>query len=129
MSESMMTATEQPAVIVKMRPNQNLHQVFRQVMHQVSGRYGQDFVIYDCTDYHPTRRECRAFIRAQAAGLCGSITDPATFTMLVGDNYALPYLAEQFEEQRNGGVQVGVYRTVNEALHHAREARRIFSAW
>jgi len=125
----MMTAIEQPAVIVKMRPNQNLHRVFRQVTAQVSGRYGQDFVIYNCTDYQPTRRECRAFIRAQSAGLRGSITDPSTFTMLVGDNYALPYLAEQFEDRRNGGVQVGVYRTVNEALHHAREARRIFSAW
>lgn len=124
-----MTTDNRPAVIVKMRHNQNLHEVFRQVCYQLSGRYGQDFVIYDCTDYHPTHRECSAFMRTQTYGLRGSITDPATFTMLVGEDYALPYLAEQFENDRYGGVQVGVYRTLGEALHHAREGQRIFSAW
>jgi len=123
-----MTAST-PAIVVKMKSGQNLHRLFRRVSSQTSGTTGQNFVVYDCTDYAPSRHEYQMFLRAQSTGMRGSITDPDTFTILVGDHTALPRLAEQFEDRHYGGVSVGIYPTMDEALYHAREGRRIFSCW
>ncbi len=87
------------------------------------------FVIYDCTEFRPSRRQLDAWVRVQSRGTPGSITDTATFSFLVGADDELALSAQRFEQETDGLVQVGVYDHIHDALRHAEEGHRIFSAW
>lgn len=106
-----------------------MHDTFRHIALQTSGVYGQDFVIYDCSDFHLSERDLTRWLRVQAFGLRGSITDPSTFTILVGAGETLSHIVEAFAQETYGGVMVGWYEDMDEAIAHVQAGRRIFSAW
>lgn len=106
-----------------------MHDIFRQITRQTSGIYGQDFVIYDCSDFNPTERELQRWMQVQAFGLRGSISDPSTFTILVGAGEAVAYIVEAFEQAAYGSIIVGWYDNMNDAIAHVQNGRRIFSSW
>ncbi|MEL6271605.1 MAG: hypothetical protein AAGK74_07790 [Chloroflexota bacterium] len=120
---------DQPVIIVQMNSMRmhDLYNVFRAVTGYRSSP--QSFVIYDCSNFDLTYREIEQWLNTQAMGINGSITDPGTHTILVGTNHALGEVVQAFERNEFGGVYVGHYRTMSEAMLHARDGYRIFGAW
>ena len=125
---SVSTVANYPVVIIKMgsASERDMQRTFKQVTQLTVGR---GFVIYDCTDFHPNERQLARWIQVQAMGLRGSLSDGTTYTFLVGANDAVADSVERLEQETYGEVTVGLYDHMHEAVRHAEEGARIFSAW
>jgi len=120
----------QPIVVVKMNSAnaRHMHSAFRCVQ-SYNAAYDQSFVIYDCRNFDLSFHELEKWLRLQSMGLGGSITDRSTHTLLVGNDNVLQGIVYAFELEEFGGVNVGLYDTINSAMRHAIDGSRIFAAW
>ncbi len=100
--------------------------LIEQVAARTSGEFGHDFVIYDCTQFAPSVAELDEWVNLHGAGLRGSLTDPTVFAILVGSDAMLHEIADYLGDMTHN---IGVYGNLRDALHHAQEGYRIFSAW
>ncbi len=100
--------------------------LMNEVASHTSGQFGRDFVIYDCTQFTPTADELDNWVELHGAGLRGSLTDPTVFAILVGSDDVLHEIADYLGDLTH---YIGVYDDVGDAVRHAKEGYRIFSAW
>lgn len=123
--------THNPIVIIKMSSasERELQRTFNHITQLTADNIGQDFVIYDCSDFAPSTRQLKRWVQLQLMGLRGSITDASICTFLVGANTAVAEAIQHIEQETGGTIAVGLYDHMHEAVRHAEEGYRIFSAW
>lgn len=121
-----------PLVLVRMRTpytyNATTHQMFEDIVAVSDGLEGPRFVAYDFTDFEARAHDLDLWFTAQTRGARGSISDERLQTMFVGNLDQLTPLADAFRASA-AGVPVGLHETIESAVQHAYDARRVFAAW